>query len=196
MAQQERTGSTKVSLTCFCKQIQASVDIPSSELPCALSLCHCDTCRHHTGSLAYTAARVPVAASQLKITGKPKGYVPFSSKAVERFFCDNCGTMVFEVGPEDSLIICTGALTEAQGIVKLHEQIFVGDTKDGGCSIWFPKLKAWEGWDGKSAEYDVGGTIKKSSTELKAVAEPDKLLCHCHCKGVQFMLKPASKYLL
>ena len=193
MAQDVGKDFTKVSLTCFCKQITASVDVPSSELPCRLSLCHCDTCRHHTGSLAYTAAPLPVKGSQLKVTGKPKGYVPFKSKTVERFFCDNCGTMVYEIGPDDSLIACTGALTEAEGIVKLNEQIFVGDPKDGGCSIWFPKMKAWQGWDGKSPEYDVEGTIKKSLSDLDAATEPDKLLCYCHCKGVQFTLKPASE---
>ena len=193
MASEAGNKFTQINLSCFCKQITASANVPIAELPLPLSLCHCDTCRHHTGTLSYTTFSLSNGSSQLEVKGKPKCYKPFKAKAVERFFCDNCGTMVYENSPDGRTFLCAGAMTKAEGITKLHEQIFVGDTKDGGSSVWFPKVKSWEAWDGKSPEYDVEETVETSITKIKVATEPEKLLCYCNCKGVQFTIKPASK---
>ena len=79
----------------------------------------------------------------------------------------------------------TGALERIEGIVDLKGSIFVGDTGDGGCSVW---LKGWPAWEKAEDGEAYKGPTKGGTGEGVLKGEEDKLNCYCRCGGVQFYI--------
>ena len=174
--------ATKISASCLCGQLVASIQFTKSDLPIPLWLCSCDTCRYTSGHLAITSV---YSHKKLIIEGEPVRYVTSTGpKGLTRCFCGICGTSVYEDSPDVNCTgLCGGALSETEGIVDLKGLIFVADTWDGGLRDWLPKLPAYE-YDQESAEARRPALGKDPSDA--AVASADKLHCQCHCGGVQF----------
>lgn len=55
-----------------------------------VAICHCGSCRRHTGGALNAAAGFP--AAKVSFQGKPSVYA--SSPGVERYFCPQCGTSI------------------------------------------------------------------------------------------------------
>lgn len=88
-------------------------------------------------------------------------------------------------------VVAPGVLKELPVEVGLEGHEFVGDTKDGGLSVWLPtwngqELPRWKelgkesellpsDWPGNTA----GPSLESESTKLKA---------GCHCGGVDFYI--------
>ncbi|VUC26835.1 unnamed protein product [Clonostachys rosea] len=104
----------------------------------ALSLCHCNTCRHTTGLLctSYLPIQEPEISANLQIFR--------TSDKSARYFCRACGCHIFrnrENGRgEAEWGVATGVISKtddgAIGEVKFTDHMHVSDTKDGGIAKW------------------------------------------------------------
>ncbi|KAI9712586.1 MAG: hypothetical protein M1828_001652 [Chrysothrix sp. TS-e1954] len=116
------------------------------------------------------------------------------TKNLDVYFCANCGsTLVWYEEASGGLGISTAPILDddvdaSRGFDK-HE--FVGDTTDGGLSIWLPRDE-----DGKDLPKYVTGSGRDpkiwsgpaDSSKVSSISNSDPLPAHCHCKGVQFWL--------
>ena len=197
MAGESSDSFTEINITCTCKNVTGTVEVPSSHLPLPIWFCHCGACRHQSGLLAITGFWVPQGSKELKIKGNPKAYA--TSKKRTMYGCGECGSSLYEVSTALPEFTCpyyfhSGALTKAEGIVKGGApHIFVGDTKDGGLSVWFPQYKAWEHWHDRSKEIDLEAPLSASTGPTPAAKAPAKLHCRCHCGGVEFNITPPNE---
>ncbi|KAK0725774.1 hypothetical protein B0H67DRAFT_140412 [Lasiosphaeris hirsuta] len=101
----------------------------------AISLCHCDTCRHLTGMLctSYTPICPPPPPSLANLDKYS------SSPLVSRYFCATCGCHIFRSQGE-AWEVATGVITTSPDL-DLHgspttTHLHVDDTKDGGLATW------------------------------------------------------------
>lgn len=83
-----------------------------------------------------------------------------------------------------------GVLEEAgQGVVRLEKQIFVGDARDGGLSVWMDEVDAWEGFSLVSRKVGGGKADWKEERLKERSKEGEReLQAHCLCKGVRFKI--------
>jgi hypothetical protein len=183
---------TKLRLSCACRKLRVSIEVPTSKLPLKLQLCHCDTCRHVSGVMCVTVVNVPPGSKDLKVQGSPTKYS--TSAGLARCFCGTCGTSVYEDSPNPSKIgLCTGALEKSDGIVELDCHIYVADTQDGGLRNWLPDLKSWEEGAGESEVIPYGDrNWGKRSRQTNDQASSNYLKARCHCKGIEFEITRPS----
>ena len=196
MALESSNPFTEISISCTCKNITGSVEVPTSALPLPIYFCHCYTCRHQSGLLAVSTICLPEGSKDLKVQGEPKAYL--SSEGRTRAGCGECGSSMYEVtsrppSAPSRYFLCTGALTKAEGIVEGGQHIFVGETKDRGLSVWLPKLKAWEGWHDSSKEINQEDPLSSLIGPIPPAKATEKLHCRCHCGGVEFNITPPNE---
>lgn len=180
-----------ISARCLCKNYSLELQVPSSELPLKGSLCHCNSCRHGTGTLYIGAAYIPDSCLEPVRDSLSKLKASKWSDRRTMYFCDTCGTTVFG-DLDDKLWFCTGALDKLEDIVHVERQIFVQDTKDGGFTNF---LKTWDGEAVKtSATIDDDLPSDWPHTHQASSINPsDRLHGHCVCNGVNFWVsRPSS----
>ncbi|KAH8909418.1 hypothetical protein BR93DRAFT_965526 [Coniochaeta sp. PMI_546] len=80
---------------CLCGKIR----IQLSDAPKRTALCHCDTCRHYTGSV-YSFNIVVPGDSFVVSHGQPKEVklTADSGRSITNCFCGDCGTTVYRYG--------------------------------------------------------------------------------------------------
>jgi len=96
----------------------------------------------------------------------------------------------------DRLGVFTGALKNLDvDLVKIVDHIFVGDTKDGGATMWLRKPNP----DGKEVprfekrntghQYPYEWPPSSSLSGYDAKLESGSVPIRCHCKGIDYVLK-------
>lgn len=174
----------KLSISCACNRITGSCDIPSHNIPLAMDLCHCNTCRHSSGLLSVSHVLIPQGSSILQISGQPCRY---RTSLQTRYFCGDCGCSIYQEKEKSGTVeLCTGALKTA-GLVEFNEHIFVADTIDGGLSDWILNASSWKETQHESNHLD-GATRSKLSETLRGSSQTPHLRGYCHCRGVQFTI--------
>lgn len=174
--------TTKFTFGCACRQVTGSFVVPTSKLPLPFSCCHCNTCRHASGQLFVSDLTVSKELA-VQIDGHPVANK--TSDRLTRYFCGTCGCSIYDYDNYSKAhFVCMGTLDKSEGLVELKKHIFVDDTKDGGASHWL-KATYWAGEDEVSKKLDG-----PPSNDIASTAEEGKsaLLCHCQCRGVQFLL--------
>ena len=202
-ASQDSNPDQAVTLTsqCLCKAHTFTTSVPASTLPLETSACHCTSCRHSTGAMYSMDINWPGSTDAIRASDLRR--FDFSPK-VKVLFCGTCGTTMFfefrEHGPDGPLVtgVFTGTLANVAqpGLVRIAYHIFVGDTIDGGASMWLRRPNA----DGTPAKRFRAG--ESSSEELPtdwpasppppcAPAQgPVDVPIWCKCRGVDFILRP------
>lgn len=99
--------------------------------------------------------------------------------------------------PRGEFGVMTGALSNdgPDGLVRLENHVFVGDTKDGGASMWMRnpngdgvEARRWMGLTSKSEEIPFnwpGGSGPETEVPTRAAEVP----IHCHCGGVDLVFE-------
>lgn len=189
--------SITLTAHCLCKANMFKTDVPKPKLPLLAYVCHCDSCRHVTGALHTADMRWP----------EPRANVDVSKLKVFEFthrmhllFCPTCSTPMFWASPQDQarlLGVLTGVLSnEKEDLVKFIDQSFVGDTLDGGASVWmrYPNV------DGSEMKRFKLGSDAENAEELPQQWPPpheltgyenkkgDAVPIRCKCKGVDYVL--------
>lgn len=181
----------KLSISCACKRITGSCDIPPHKVPLPMVLCHCNTCRHSSGLLAVSHVPIPPGSSVFQINGQPCCY---KTPLQMRYFCEDCGCSIYQRKAQSETIeLCTGAL-ETAGFVEMDEHIFVADTIDGGLSGWI-RAPTWS--ETQLQRNHSGGAIASilAETLQGSSSTTDHLRGYCHCKGVQFTISRPKEIL-
>lgn len=198
------TAEDLVTLTanCLCKTNTFTTQVPKSKLPLEGWACHCDSCRHVTGALFTLDTLWPEPRANVDIS-KLKAY-SFSPK-YNILSCPTCSTPMFWVSieePERDLGIFTATLRNDPGdLVKIGNHIFVGDTKDGGASMWLRKsntdgteakrykesIKVGKDEPADPIPYDWPSSSAFTGSEVKTQGP---IPIWCKCKGVNLVWEP------
>jgi hypothetical protein len=193
-----------LTANCLCKANTFTTQVSKSKLPLEGWACHCESCRHATGAMYTMDAPWPENRTEVNVSGL-KAY-QFSQK-YNILFCPTCSTPMFFANtqePDKELGLFTGTLKNAPGdLVKITNHIFVGDTADGGASMWLRKPNA-DGTEAKRymerAEDDSGSPAEAipydwpSPDELTGfdVKKEDTVHIWCKCRGVNLLWQPPS----
>ncbi|KAJ3518965.1 hypothetical protein NMY22_g13419 [Coprinellus aureogranulatus] len=197
---------TLIPARCHCARNQFKIPFDGSSLPRSGIMCHCNTCRHSTGSMGYYNVRIDGPQVPLSAESTDENHIPAdlsnltvyrASATAERYYCSTCSAHMFfrwqsEAEGTDRWGIMTGCLDRIDGVVTLAQHEFVGDTLDGGLADHIPSyegkiLKRYQDGDPEtSEELPIGWNVGKGRN-------PETLSLHCHCKGVQLYLTRATR---
>lgn len=117
---------------CLCGAFRFEIDGPVGEV----RLCHCDLCRHASGTAFSANARVPIKSYRV-ISGMDVVSEYESSPGAHRAFCSRCGSPVFarvEADPEHIRIRLGTLHREAQANVTAH--VWVGSKASWDQLVW------------------------------------------------------------
>lgn len=208
-AQDNQDQAVTLTSQCLCKAHTFTASIPSSSLPLDAGCCHCTSCRHSTGAMHVTEIDWPGSTDPIYASDLSR--FDFSSTA-KILFCGTCGTPMFfscrNEGPDGpvSTAVFSGTLDNiAQpNLVQITHHIFVGDTVDGGASMWLRHPNA-DGTPAKRFRAQEDGAGSGSGDELppdwpttspaptSSSAQgggPIEVPIWCKCRGVDFVLRP------
>ncbi|CAG9996124.1 unnamed protein product [Clonostachys byssicola] len=181
---------------CHCEAYELTAILPSSSFPLTAFCCHCTSCRHNLGTLAFTCVEWPDAEIDLS---KLRRYV--FSPNVDIFSCQTCSSQLFCLGSTtgNKPHVLTGAIQNTEkGLLRYGEHIFVGDAVDGGCSMWLRRdvdgrvLKRSVARTGTSEELPFAWPEAKARDASEDRASPEFTPLWCRCKGVNLLLKSGS----
>ncbi|KAH7361300.1 Mss4-like protein [Pyrenochaeta sp. MPI-SDFR-AT-0127] len=189
--------SITLTAHCLCKANVFKTDVPRSKLPLPAYVCHCDSCRHVTGAMYMADVRWPEPRAAVDISNlKP---FPFSPR-MDLLFCPTCSTPIFWASRQDQtrlLGVLTGALSnEKETLIKFVDQSFVGDTLDGGASVWMfhpnhdgSEMKRFRlGSDDENAEELPQQWPSPSELTGYELTKEDAIPIRCKCRGVDYVL--------
>ncbi|KPM39031.1 hypothetical protein AK830_g7537 [Neonectria ditissima] len=188
-----------ITAQCLCKAHTFTTLVPRTKLPLQAWCCHCDSCRHATGAL-YACVTPWLGPTGEVRNANMRRYV-FTSKFTI-LSCGTCSTPMFfhgqTEGGEDTLTVMTGTLNNdsAPNLIKIVDHIFVGDTIDGGASMWLRRPnedgsvpRRWRAGKDTSEELDYNWPGTKSLLDARDKSGPDEIPLRCHCKGVNLVLR-------
>ncbi|ETI25384.1 hypothetical protein G647_02157 [Cladophialophora carrionii CBS 160.54] len=205
--------ATPSHLTCLCGSIKEEGTLLASQtLPIENDICHCNTCRHTTGSLGawYVSLKASPSAESL---GNATAYK--TSEKYTRFFCKKCGCNVFVRSDRDGRwAACSGVveMEQTEGMtgppnaqknvsrVLFHE--YVGDAKDGGIAPFLTKLgdRDVPCYDTEPQEKAAEilkeselQQLRETSLQQPASAARDRgaaIEVSCHCGACQLRIAP------
>lgn len=179
---------------CLCKAHNFSTEVLISTLPLLASACHCNSCRRSTGALYSIDLPWPEPRRNVNTT-KLRRYA-FSGN-ISILFCGICSTPLFFESTYEphALGVFTGALKNSNiDLVKINDHIFVGDTIDGGATMWLRNPNT----DGSEAQrfekrkdsmaYPHDWPPTSTFTEFEKTLAVEYVPIRCHCNGVDLML--------
>ena len=188
-----------LTLQCLCKAHAFTTQVAQSKLPLPARACHCHSCRHSTGGMYAPVIMWPEPTVNVN-TSKLKTF-PYSPR-FHILFCGACGTPFFFSHPKDpsrGLSAFTGALTNIRAnVVNFVDNIFVGDTLDGGAAPWLrqpntdgSKMKSFMGRseNGQELPWDWPGSCVLTGYEGTV---DNAVPVRCKCKGVDLELRQGN----
>lgn len=193
-----------IKASCLCGSAQHDVSLPSSDFPLTARICHCNTCRHMSGTLCFCVALPPKHyAPTQSLLDKLK---PFQQTTrITQYFCPRCGTHMLgrclEDGdkPDGAVYwdLMTGTFDQADGVFDVRAHISIEDTLDGGFSDYLGRIKdePVERWGRNLLQGEQLPQWWQSPTIPKVEPLPsDRLHAHCKCGGVNFWIaRPSAR---
>ncbi|RBR23676.1 uncharacterized protein FIESC28_03472 [Fusarium coffeatum] len=195
------TQDIMLQAQCLCKGFTFTAQITRQNLPLEGSMCHCTSCRNVTGAMYSSDTNWPGPRDEV-LNSNLKRYEFTANVTV--MFCGTCSAPMFwdehYQNKANHLSVFTGVLKDVDdgNLIRFVDQIFVGDTEDGGISPWLqdvnhngPKPRIWEGRSGKSNELHEDLLAAKGNVPSEKVAKTG-IPMHCRCKGVQLVFRPGN----
>ncbi|KAK3116376.1 hypothetical protein LTR53_003295 [Teratosphaeriaceae sp. CCFEE 6253] len=193
------TSDTRtVKATCLCGA--AVHDVPFPNTPSLAGFCHCDSCRHATGTLTLGMVQPHTAYQPAQsLVDKLQPYA-FSHR-LTYYHCPTCGTVLLSreerAGAEPNWMLSTGTLATFDNVVEIDCHEYLTDTLDGGFSDFLPHVngKQIDRWPGAPGEGEQLPLYWRSPTRPTSTPSPDdRLRAHCKCNGVEFYLaRPSAR---
>ncbi|KAI5461799.1 hypothetical protein BGZ63DRAFT_386673 [Mariannaea sp. PMI_226] len=188
-----------ITVECLCKAHKFEALITPEDLPLKASCCHCDSCRHFTGSLFACDVTWPGVFDDIRRSDLRRyGFSPH----ITILFCGTCSSPMFfhqtRPGKDEVFGAFSGVLSNpaVPNLVKIVDHIFLGDTLDGGASVWMrhknqdgTTARRWKA--GRDVSDDLGQDWPPVGDYVNANDKtgPNELPLWCHCKGVNFILR-------
>ena len=185
----------EVKAFCQCGINTFRVRFDQSLIPFSSELCHCNTCRHVTGEMAFYHVPIkgrPLVGSignTLVEERDLKGYRV--SVDTVRYFCDRCSAKMFMCKNGTDWYVSGGVLERTEGIVKLGCHVHVAETKDGGIAdqlptvdgVDLPRYSAQEGRE----ELSIGWRSKTLKSKQESTGT-DVLNAYCQCGAIKIYI--------
>ncbi|KAM0544402.1 hypothetical protein ACHAO7_008805 [Fusarium culmorum] len=186
---------------CLCKSFTFTAEISRQKLPLEGFMCHCTSCRNVTGAMYSSDTDWPGSMDEV-LHSELKRY-EFTSN-VSIMFCGTCSTPMFwhehYLDKPQKIGVFTGTLKDVgiKNLIRFVDQIFVGDTQDGGISPWLwnvnqdgsqPRL--WRGTRDVSEQLKEDWPASTNSPVPEAVSK-EGIPIRCRCSGVQFVFRPSN----
>ncbi|KAJ3527620.1 hypothetical protein NMY22_g9721 [Coprinellus aureogranulatus] len=189
---------------CHCGRNQFKIPFATSSLPKVEHMCHCNICRHCTGSMGVVDPVID--GKPLSIDSTEDNHLPAdfsnlteyrSSSLASRLFCSTCSAHMFFRSrvKSDSWTILSGCLEKIDGVVTVIKHIYLADTLDGGIADHFQEVG-----DKSLRRYHTWGTDDEPGVELPPGwraeghdKNPDTLPLHCQCRSIQLYLTRATR---
>lgn len=209
MATTTEQDHVELTAQCLCKEHTFTANVPRSSLPLEAHVCHCNSCRHVTGAMNTNV--VPWSGDVDAIEKSTLRRYSFS-KRIKILFCGTCSSpMLWEILQHDEATgkaketeydVFTGVLRNEgpRGLLKIVDHIFVGDTLDGGSSMWTrapggdggaPAARRWHGARGASQQlpddWPPGPPPPPPAAHWRS--EPRDISFGCHCAGVDLIYR-------
>jgi hypothetical protein len=202
----------QITAQCLCKQHKYTASVPRSSLPLKATACHCNSCRKCTGAL-YSSAILKWPGDDGAIRDSTLKRYKFSQQFTV-LFCGTCSSPMFigmhaapktetetETAPAPaSYGVMTGALSNdgPDGLVRIENHVYVGDTKDGGMSMFMRKpngdgveARRWMGLTSKSDQVAFDWPVgMRPGSEVQN--KPAEIPVRCHCGGVDLVFQRAK----
>lgn len=200
-----------IQIECLCKANKFSTAVPIAALPFKALLCHCTSCRRVTGAL-YTCFSQWPGTMQDVLDSSLQSYQYTSDTSLK--FCGRCSSPMFlhlKKSPDPSdpgvLIFYVGllpntvpGLPSGVQVVSIQQQVFAGDTGDGGASVFLQRpnadgklIKRWHGYYNVSEELPADWPPQSLLAEAGARPRQEEVSIQCHCKGVDFVMCRGDK---
>jgi hypothetical protein len=138
------TSTSLAHLTCLCGAIlEPGTLLSDLQIPMWVDMCHCNSCRHTTGSLGASFPPLNSSPSQDTLS-KPVAY--HSSQVVTRYFCSTCGCHCVLFSHQRKKWCCLSGTIEPsptfkasynqwpKDTVKVSRHDYVLDTLDSGLA--------------------------------------------------------------
>ncbi|KAF2772840.1 hypothetical protein EJ03DRAFT_265975 [Teratosphaeria nubilosa] len=189
-----------VKASCLCGGAAHEIRLSSADLPLKVFICHCDSCRHSTGTLCFTVAAGP--AHYKPDLGLLSLLQPFEiSKKIIYYHCPRCGSQMLAtmmVGEIKCWGFASGTLEQVDGVIQVMAHEHIADTLDGGFSDFLQSIdgsRIPRKLHGLGGEADVDAQLWwKSSNAASPSASSQRLRCYCKCGGVNFWIaKPSER---
>ncbi|RMZ32323.1 hypothetical protein D0859_03520 [Hortaea werneckii] len=197
------TPTKSLKATCLCDAAAHTITLSSSSFPLKLSICHCNSCRHTTGTLCQGGAYLPTAYQPAPSLLERLRSFHFSN-TITQYFCPQCGTHMLvryqkrdqSFSGEATWAVATGTLESIEGVVEVARHIFVADTLDGGFADFLPdvndqRIERWPQHPGKNQQLPLHWRDPERSKPGHA-KHPNLLHAHCKCEGVSFYISRPS----
>ncbi|KAI3395506.1 hypothetical protein diail_1292 [Diaporthe ilicicola] len=195
----------QITAQCLCKKHSFAAVVPRSSLPLKATACHCTSCRRATGAL-YTMD-IPWPGNSDEIRDSTLKKYDFSQR-IKFLFCETCSCLMFSefkkpqqggtegvAGSEYGVFTGTLSNDAPEGLVRIEDHIFVGDTKDGGASMWMRNPNSGGGgarrWLGRVSESEAVESNWPGAPRLETEAqnEASDIPIRCHCGGVDLVFQ-------
>ena len=191
-------------LQCLCGTIHESASLLSAKsFPIETELCHCNICRHCSGVLGGTFARLTGPPSKISLDACTR--YSRAGGRVDRYFCSKCGTRIFDHATNsDNWYACSGVIepksTEPhQNVMKITSHGYVADTIDGGWAFSMQRLGGRDipyyagvpdlDQPGMTAQ-DIAELSRSSKQKSTSRNDNDRLFASCQCGSVKFHVRP------
>ncbi|KAI7363210.1 hypothetical protein KC354_g6662 [Hortaea werneckii] len=197
------TTTKSLTATCLCGAAAHNITLLSSSFPLQMSVCHCDSCRHMTGTLCQGVAFLPTAYQPAASLLERLRSFHFSN-TITQHFCPQCGShMLAQCQKDDqsssgevTWAVATGTLESIERVVEVASHIFVADTLDGGFADFLRNvngqgLERWPQHSGKNEQLPLHWRGPERSKPDHA-KHPNLLHAHCKCEGVSFYISRPS----
>lgn len=194
----------QLTAACYCKTVQYTLDVPLSELPLPVHICHCSICRYTHGTLCSFHASLPKNIhpkfTALSSLNKLSSY-RHANATTERLFCSTCGCHIGDrileksgdasATASDEWVIATALFSEhGEDVFQLKTHCETQSLIQGaGLHKFLPKVGDRE-LEIESTEFQDSQQAAKMQHNL---AQPEKdeegnevLRAECHCGGVSF----------
>lgn len=192
-----------LNASCLCGAANHRITLPASSIPLPLFFCHCTSCRHMTGTLAYTVTWLPEDYKPAQETLDVLTPFEFTERTTQ-YHCSTCGTQMLAHCRQDadnhsggsSWAAVSGTLEKLEGLFELKGHEFVEDTLDGGFADF---LTTYDGqpvprWARNFGEGEILPPQWERPDRPKIKANPtDRCHAHCKCGGVEFWIARPSE---
>ncbi|EMC93007.1 hypothetical protein BAUCODRAFT_37935 [Baudoinia panamericana UAMH 10762] len=190
-----------VRASCLCGNIRYNIDLPRADYPLRAGFCHCNSCRHVSGTLCMTMVFPPKRFQPSAHLLNQMHSFQFSERCTQ-YSCTTCGSKMLERQGSHDLVdsqvtwgIMSGTLEKADGVFEVKYHCWIEDTLDGGFSDFFQPTKGDhpERWLRGEGQSEKSPLFWQSPTFLNAQPPPqDRLHAHCKCGGVSFYIARPS----
>lgn len=209
--------ATRLEATCHCGASHHAVNLQPASLPLSIFMCHCDSCRHLTGTLGFPVfmhfsdSYTPSPHLLSSLTS-----FDFSSNLIV-YFCPTCSCiMLVHVRSSNKHGQWTWALASGsvqritrpgtpasshldECIDRIHHEHVI-DTLDGGCTNWLAEVnnRATDRWptnmaDKSSSQLPLGWTSPSLRPLSAPRAAPPTIRGYCKCRSVAFSISTPDK---